>query len=131
MLAALETHMDPSWGVEWTKPEGGLFLWVALPTWMDAEELLQTALAENVAFVTGRAFHCDGSGRNTLRLNFSFPTPGQIETAIERLARAIGKLIDAQPESLRAVSNGAPVGVERGHAIDDLSLSLALTEVVE
>ena len=64
-----------------------------LAKWIDAGELLQLALDEKVAFVTGRAFHCDGSGHNTLRLNFSFPTPDQLDTAVERLARCIGTMM--------------------------------------
>jgi 2-aminoadipate transaminase len=78
LLSALEAHFDPAWGVHWTRPEGGLFVWVTLPVWMDAAELFQRALAENVAFVVGGVFHCDGSGRNTLRLNFSHPRLEQL-----------------------------------------------------
>lgn len=87
MLEALEREMPP--GVTWTRPEGGLFLWVRLPEGLDAGALLQAALAEGVAYVPGQAFHCDGSGRNTMRLNFSYPSEAQIAEGIARLARLV------------------------------------------
>lgn len=91
MLEALERHMPP--GVSWTRPSGGLFLWVRLPDSVDADELLGYAVREKVAFIPGSAFHCDGSGRNTLRLNFSFPEEERIEVGIERLARVVRRAL--------------------------------------
>jgi len=76
-------------GVEWSKPEGGLFLWVQLPKKMSANELFPKAIENNVAYVVGSAFHCDGKGQNTMRLNFSFSTEQQIDEGIKRLARMI------------------------------------------
>lgn len=87
MMGALERHFPP--GVQWTRPEGGLFLWVTLPPEIDAADLLTEALEQQVAFVPGQPFYADGSGQHTLRLNFSYPTPEQIETAIERLGRIL------------------------------------------
>ncbi len=87
MLEALEEFMPP--GVTWTRPEGGLFLWVRLPEEMDACVLLREAVEHNVAFVIGAPFHCDGGGRNTMRLNFSYPSEGLIMEGIKRLAAAI------------------------------------------
>ena len=88
MLAALERHMPP--GVTWTKPEGGLFVWVTLPEAMDGAELLQRAVEkERVAFVPGGAFFADGSGANTLRLSFSLADEAKIEEGIKRLGRLI------------------------------------------
>ncbi|MBI4350909.1 MAG: PLP-dependent aminotransferase family protein [Elusimicrobia bacterium] len=89
MVAALEKYMPE--GVSWTKPEGGLFLWVRLPGEMSADEMFADALKENVAYVIGSAFHCDGSGKNTMRLNFSYPTPEDIDEGIKRLATAVKK----------------------------------------
>ena len=89
MVAALEKYMPD--GVTWTKPEGGLFLWVRLPEGMSADEMFADALKENVAYVIGSAFHCDGSGKNTMRLNFSYPTPEDIDEGIKRLATAVKK----------------------------------------
>jgi 2-aminoadipate transaminase len=89
MLKALKKHMPR--GVKWTKPEGGLFLWVRLPKNMSANELFPKAIEEKVAYVVGSAFHCDGKGQNTMRLNFSYPSEEQIEEGIKRLAAVIKK----------------------------------------
>lgn len=87
MLAALERHFPK--GVRWTHPAGGLFLWVTLPEGTDTAELLQVAIKEDVAFVPGHAFFADGSGKNTMRLNFSYSPPDIIEEGIRRLGRAL------------------------------------------
>jgi 2-aminoadipate transaminase len=87
MLTALQEHFPA--GVRWTEPQGGMFLWVTLPETLDATNLLSDALAEKVAFVPGEAFHADGTGRNTLRLNFSNATPERIHEGIARLGRTL------------------------------------------
>jgi DNA-binding transcriptional MocR family regulator len=85
MLAALADGMPP--GVTWTRPDGGMFIWLTLPEAIDAARLLPRAIAEaRIAFVPGRAFHCDGSGANTLRLNFSLADEAQIQEGIGRLS---------------------------------------------
>jgi DNA-binding transcriptional MocR family regulator len=84
MLAALAREMPAS--VRWTAPKGGMFLWLTLPEAIDAAMLLQRAIAEaRVAFVPGRAFHADGSGANTLRLNFTLADEARIADGIARL----------------------------------------------
>ena len=89
MLSALARHMPD--GVQWTRPEGGMFVWVTLPAGMDAAALLQRAIDEqDLAFVPGRAFFADGSGENTLRLSFSCATPGQIDEGMRRLGGLLG-----------------------------------------
>jgi DNA-binding transcriptional MocR family regulator len=88
MLAALARHM-PS-GVEWTRPEGGMFVWITLPEGMDGADLLARSLeTERVAFVPGRAFFADGSGANTIRLSFSRADEAAIDEGIARLGRLI------------------------------------------
>jgi DNA-binding transcriptional MocR family regulator len=88
MLAALERHMPA--GASWTRPDGGLFVWLRLPEGCDGAELLERAVAEaGVAFVPGAAFHYDGRGRNAVRLSYSLPTEDQIEDGIARLAKLI------------------------------------------
>jgi 2-aminoadipate transaminase len=88
MLNCMEEHFPA--GVSWTRPQGGLFLWVRMPESMDAEELLKVALEEKVAFVPGRAFYPDGiGGRCCMRLNFSYSSPDVIEEGIQRLGRAM------------------------------------------
>jgi DNA-binding transcriptional MocR family regulator len=89
MLAALKKYMPQ--GVTWTKPEGGMFVWMTLPERFDGAELLKLSIERaRVAFVPGYAFFPDRSGRNTVRLNFSLNEPAQIEEGIKRLAWLIG-----------------------------------------
>lgn len=84
MLAALSTHMPE--GVRWTRPEGGMFIWVTLPAHLDGADLLTESLkSQRVAFVPGRAFHADGSGGNSIRLSFSCADEMAIDEGIERL----------------------------------------------
>ena len=87
MLHSLENNMPDE--VSWSKPRGGMFLWLNLPPGMDSKELLLKAVEKNVAYVIGQPFHCDGSGKNTLRLNYSFPSTEQIEKGIKLLAQVI------------------------------------------
>jgi 2-aminoadipate transaminase len=87
MLRALAEHFPA--GVQWTRPEGGLFLWITLPEDMDASLLLQEALRRKVAFVPGAAFYAGGGGANTLRLNFSYSAPEQINAGIARLGQVV------------------------------------------
>ncbi len=87
MLAALEEYMPE--GVTWTRPQGGLFLWVTLPESIDTEVMFYEAIENNVAYVIGSAFHHDGSGKNNMRLNFSFPTEEEINQGIRSLAEVI------------------------------------------
>ncbi|MCK5148494.1 PLP-dependent aminotransferase family protein [bacterium] len=89
MLEALTRYMPQHPEITWTEPEGGLFLWVILPENVDVDKMFHKAIEENVAFVPGTAFHADGGGKNTLRLNFSYPSPEQIDIGIRRLARTI------------------------------------------
>jgi 2-aminoadipate transaminase len=72
--------------VTWTRPEGGMFLWVILPEQFDTVQLLNRAVEENVAYVPGAPFYPEGAGLNTLRLNYSNSTPLQIREGIRRLA---------------------------------------------
>jgi len=75
MISALETYFPET--VTWNRPEGGMFLWLTLPEGSSAEDILQHCLEQDVAFVPGHVFFPDGTGRNTMRLNFSnaAPTP--------------------------------------------------------
>jgi len=87
MIEAFRKHMPE--GVTWTEPQGGLFLFLHLPQYMDAEELFHKAIEKNVAFVMGNVFHCDGSGKNTMRINFSFMPEDKTREGVKRLAEAI------------------------------------------
>lgn len=76
-------------GVTWTKPAGGLFLWVTLPKHMDAMDLLNKALARKVAYVAGVDFYPACDVKNDLRLNFSYSSKTQIVEGLKRLAQTI------------------------------------------
>jgi 2-aminoadipate transaminase len=92
MLAALDEHFPPE--VRWTHPQGGLFLWLTFPEYIDATELLMAALEEEkVAFVPGTAFFADGTGKNTARMNFSYCDEATIEEGIRRLGLAVKRTI--------------------------------------
>jgi 2-aminoadipate transaminase len=87
MLMALDHYFPP--GITWTRPQGGLFLWVTLPEELDSVAILEKAIENKVAFVPGTAFYPDGGGKNTMRLNFSNAQPEQIETGIRRLGKVL------------------------------------------
>jgi 2-aminoadipate transaminase len=91
MTSAMEEHFPA--GVTWTKPVGGLFMWVRTPEHVDTMDLLETAVADKVAYVPGTVFYPDGSGLNTMRLNFSNATPEKIREGIKRLGRVLEKAI--------------------------------------
>lgn len=89
MLAALDEHMPE--GVDWTRPAGGMFIWLTLPTGTSGAELLARALdTVKVAFVPGQAFFPDGSGANTIRLSFSNSDEATIREGIKRLGQVLG-----------------------------------------
>ena len=72
-------------GVVWTRPAGGMFLWVTLPQRVSVRELLGAAVDAGVSFVPGTAFHADGGGDHSMRLNFTSSSPDQISTGIHTL----------------------------------------------
>jgi len=88
MLSGMDEFMPE--GVEWTRPEGGMFLWVDLPEWMDSAELLKKALKKRVAFVTGKAFFADPKdGTSSMRLNFTHPSDDLITEGLRRLGAVL------------------------------------------
>ncbi|MGM9748062.1 MAG: PLP-dependent aminotransferase family protein [Candidatus Cryptobacteroides sp.] len=87
MLSLLQENMPD--GVSWTHPEGGLFLFLTMPEGFDSVAFYDKALAAGVAYVAGSFFHPDGSGRNTMRLNFSFMTEEKIRGGIALLAKLL------------------------------------------
>ncbi|NLS15608.1 PLP-dependent aminotransferase family protein [Rhizobium sp. P40RR-XXII] len=92
MLAALAKYMPE--GTSWTKPQGGMFVWVTLPKGMDGAKLLARSLeTAKVAFVPGQAFFADGTGANTFRVSFSCANDEMIEEGISRLGRLIASEI--------------------------------------
>ncbi len=106
MLAALHEHFPRE--AEWTRPEGGLFVWVTLPDYLDTTDLLARALGEHVAFVPGRAAFMDGRGGSSLRLNFS----GVDEDEIREGVRRIGKVLREQVDLYGTLTGRAPAAPE-------------------
>ena len=90
MLDALAEFFPPQ--AEWTRPAGGLFVWVTLPDFIDTTDLLARALRDNVAFVPGEGAFLDGRGRSSMRLNFS----GSDEDTIREGVRRIGEVVAEQ-----------------------------------
>jgi 2-aminoadipate transaminase len=87
MLDALERHMPA--GVEWNRPEGGMFVWVKLPQHIDSMKLLEQAIAQNVAFVPGGPFFANEAAHNTMRLSFVTVPPATIDVGVAKLGALI------------------------------------------
>lgn len=130
MLDALEEHFPPA--ATWTRPEGGLFVWVTLPDGLDTTDLLAKALSHDVAFVPGRAAYLDGRGGTSLRLNFS----GVGEDDIREGVRRIGVVVREQVELLerltgRRIGGTATPAAEAGAEPDALADVLELRRRAE
>lgn len=93
MLQCLTRYMPDE--VSWTKPEGGLFLFVTLPSKLNAAAVLKKAIDHNVAFVEGSSFFCNDQGQNTMRINFSYSDRKDIESGVERLSEVIKNELNA------------------------------------
>lgn len=91
MQSALEEHMNDL--ATWTKPGGGLFVWVELAESVDGRELFAKAIEQKVAFIPGDAFAVAGGHRNTMRLSFCNKSPDQIQEAVSRLARIVRRMM--------------------------------------
>jgi len=93
MLQAMKDYFPE--GVKWTRPMGGMFLWVTLPEGIDSRDLVDKAIQLKVAYVPGAPFFPNGGGENTLRLNFSNAKPEMIEEGIARLGKVFKEAIDS------------------------------------
>ena len=93
MINAMETYFPE--GYICNKPKGGMFAWVTLPEGIDTETMFLDAIKNKVAYVHGKAFHVDGGGAQSLRLNFSYSSNDQIEEGIKRLGNVIEEKITA------------------------------------
>ena len=87
MLNAFEKYMPE--GTTWTKPAGGLFLWLRLPDGCDTVKLFPMAVEEKVAYVPGEPFYPNGGPTNTMRMNFSASKPEVIDEGVRRLANIV------------------------------------------
>ena len=91
MLQSLEKYFPEE--TSWTKPNGGFFVFVTLPEYIDTDEMFSDAIKEKVAYVSGSSFYADGKGKNTMRLSFCYPSKEDIEEGIKRLGKLISKQI--------------------------------------
>jgi len=88
-LETMKEYFPPELGVHWTKPQGGLFLWVTVPPEIDTNELFHEAIKYKVAFVPGDVFYGENPASNAMRINFSFATKEQLTEAVKRLSKCI------------------------------------------
>jgi DNA-binding transcriptional MocR family regulator len=95
MLESLEAHFPA--GATWTKPEGGFYVWVTLPSEIDTTALMPKAIAAKVAYVPGTAFYADGFGSWSMRLAYCYPTPERIREGV----KALGGVIKTELETRR------------------------------
>ncbi|MFZ2782659.1 MAG: PLP-dependent aminotransferase family protein [Rectinemataceae bacterium] len=109
MIAMFEKYMPKRWDLKWTEPEGGLFLWISLPHYIDTDLMIQKALAKKVAYVIGSAFYFDEPEHNAMRINFSYSSLGEIEEGVKRLASVITEEIQAHEAGPRGQTT--PEGV--------------------
>lgn len=93
MLEALEEFFPKE--ATWTHPEGGFFVWVTLPEYVDTGSMLAEALEAGVTYVPGDSFYPDGKlGKNSMRINFSYESPENLREAIRRLAEVIEEKLE-------------------------------------
>ena len=92
MIRALQRHFPEQ--AQWTRPEGGLFVWVTLPSGFDGHELFVAARQKGVLYSRGDLFHSDATGRNALRLTFSAASPAQIEEGVAILGALVRERLD-------------------------------------
>ena len=97
MINAIEKYFPD--GYVCHKPKGGMFAWATLPEGIDTETMFLDAIKQKVAYVHGKAFHVDGGGERSMRLNFSYPADEQIEEGIKRL----GTVAKEKLEKMKAV----------------------------
>jgi 2-aminoadipate transaminase len=126
MLEALAEHFPAE--ATWTEPEGGLFIWATLPSYIDTGDLLAKALRSDVAFVPGQAAYVDERGKSSMRLNFSGVDDAEIREGIARIGRVIREQVELfealSPES----SPGTPgreaedVPVDAGRGAEDVPI---------
>ena len=82
-------------GATWSKPDGGFFIWLTLPEQIDAAKMRPQAKERGVEYLPGATCFADGSGKNTIRLSFSFATDTQIPEGIRILSEVIqGELLE-------------------------------------
>ena len=92
MMSSMEKYFPE--GYVCHKPKGGMFAWVTLPEGIDTEVMFLDAIKQKVAYVHGKAFHVDGGGGRSMRLNFSYPKDDQIIEGMKRLGNVINEKLE-------------------------------------
>jgi 2-aminoadipate transaminase len=110
MLDSLAEHFPRE--AEWTHPQGGLFIWVTLPDYIDTTDLLARALQDQVAFVPGRAAYVDGRGGSSMRLNFSGVGEDEIREGIRRIGEVVREQVALYGTLTGTPGAGTPRGAE-------------------
>jgi 2-aminoadipate transaminase len=128
MLDSLAEHFPRE--AEWTHPEGGLFIWVTLPDYIDTTDLLARALDQHVAFVPGRAAFVDGRGGSCMRLNFSGVNEDEIREGVRRIGEVVCEQV-ALYGTLTGARAPSPRRSERTPAVDEASPSGAESELAK
>ncbi len=125
MLDALSEHFPRE--AQWTRPQGGLFIWATLPDYIDTTDLLVRALREDVAFVPGRAAYLDGRGGSSMRLNFSGSDERRIREGVRRIGGVIaeqvalyGTLTGGDPATSPAAADAPPAERPAGERLADV-----------
>ncbi len=93
MIRAIEKHFPA--GIHYTRPSGGMFIWMTLPWEIDSVKLLDAAIDAGVTFLPGPTFYTDGGGRNQIRLSYSLLDDDKIDEGIRRLARVVLQQLDS------------------------------------
>ena len=91
MIESIEKYFPGE--VKFTRPEGGMFLWVTMPKHISSRDLLKLVLPQNIAFVPGDTFFVDGTGQNTMRLNYTNSPEDKIEKGVKIMGDAMKKLL--------------------------------------
>lgn len=94
MLEQLDINLSGLPGVHWTRPEGGLFLWLTLPKGNNTTELFEKAIEKNVAYVPGSAFYPEGDDHTGMRLNFSYSDDEKTVEGVKRLSALIRETLE-------------------------------------
>ncbi len=115
MLDSLAEFMPKE--VHWTHPEGGLFVWATMPSYLDATTMLPRAISRNVAYVPGEGFYAGSEGKNCMRLNFSFVEPEKIRRGIELLAEVIRDHMKLRSDLERGSQQGSRQEARRSSAV--------------
>ncbi len=90
MLESLDEEMQ---NATWSRPDGGMFLWLKLKENMDTKKMLKRAIENRIAYITGSAFYQNNPEINTIRLNFTYSSDNDIKEGVKRLAKTINEEI--------------------------------------